>query len=308
MNVVTGLPVLGAEQLDEARTVVAEHGAVVVRGLGVASAEDVATVADKLGLARMVERERFAPRTNHAENVYSSSEWPADEPMCMHHELSYASEVPGLILFGCLVAPDSGGQTQVADSQQVLTALPPALVERFATHGWLLWRTYHSAGNEAGVSWQEAFGTDDRAAVDAYCASAAVTAQWLPDGRLRTTQRRAAVVRHPVTGTPVWFNQAAFLNESTMDPDVRDYLVAVYGQDGLPFNTAYGDGTPIDADTVETINAAYLDAAHGEPWQAGDVLLVDNLRMAHSREPHQGDRELVVVFGDPVRLPDHVAS
>jgi hypothetical protein len=226
----------------------------------------------------------------------------------MHHEVSYASEVPSLILFGCLTAPTSGGETRVADSQEVLAALPADLVDRFTMHGWLVKRSYHSAGNEAGVSWQEAFGTDDPAEVDAYCAGAAVTPDWLPDGRLRTTQRRAAVVRHPATGAAVWFNQAAFLNESTMDPDVRDYLVAVYGAEGLPFNTAYGDGTPIDADTVETINAAYRDAARGEPWQAGDVLLVDNLRMAHSREPHRGERTIVVVLGDPVQLPDHVLS
>lgn len=302
--VTTEVPVLGADRLAEARTVVAERGAVLLRGLGVASAADVAGVADALGIERMVERERFAPRTEYADGVYSSSEWPADEPMCMHHELSYAGEVPGLILFGCLTAPAEGGATRVADSQAVLDALPAALVERFRRNGWLLNRRYH----EAGVSWREAFGTDDRGSVDAYCAQADITREWLPDGRLRTAQRRAAVIRHPVTGVPVWFNQAAFLNESTMDPDIRDYLVAVYGPDGLPFNTAYGDGTPIDADTVATINATYRAATVGRDWRAGDVLLVDNIRMAHNREPYRGERSIVVILGDPVRLRDHVLS
>ena len=37
-------------------------------------------------------------------------------------------------------------------------------------------------------------------------------------------QRRAAVVTHPVTGRRCWFNQIAFLNEWTMDRDVRDFL------------------------------------------------------------------------------------
>lgn len=302
--VATGLPVLGPDRLAQARAMVARHGAVVVRGLGVASAADVAAVADALGMRRMAERERFAPRTELAPGVYSASEWPADEPMCMHHELSYANEVPSLILFGCIAAAPEGGDTRVADSQEVLAALPGALVDRFASDGWLLRRAYH----EAGVSWQEAFGTDDPAEVDDYCANAAVTTRWLPDGRLHTTQRRAAVVRHPVTGAAVWFNQIAFLNESTMDPDVRDYLVTVYGADGLPFNTFHGDGTPIDATAVETINAAYRDAARGEPWRSGDVLLVDNIRMSHSREPHQGERTVVVVLGDPVALPGHVLS
>ncbi|MFF7372232.1 TauD/TfdA family dioxygenase [Streptomyces tricolor] len=293
-----------ARRRDEVHTLVAEYGAVLLRGLGVRSPAEVAEAAAALGIEQMTERERFAPRRSHAPGVYSSSAWPADEPMCMHHELSYAAEVPGLILFGCLTAPTSGGLTRVADSQQVLRMLPPELVARFERDGWLLTRMYH----EIGVSWQEAFGTGDRAAVDAYCAAAGLDHEWLPDDRLRTRQRRAAVLPHPRTGVPVWLNQAAFLNERTMDPAIRDYLVDVYGPDGLPFNTAYGDGTPLSAETVETINAAYRAASIGEPWQSGDLLLVDNLRMAHSRDPYEGERDVVVILGNPVRFAGHVLS
>lgn len=291
-----------AEHHDDVHAAIAEHGAVLVRGLGVASAADVAAVSDGLGIERMPEREGFAPRVPYADAVYSSSEWPPNEPMCMHHELSYASTLPGLLLFGCLTAPAEGGNTDVADSQRVLTALPAELVERFTAEGWLLTRMYH----EIGVSWAEAFGTKEQSEVDAYCAGAGIEHEWLPEGRLRTRQRRAAVIRHPATGTPVWFNQVNFLNEWTLDPAIREYLVSVYGPEGLPFNTAFGDGSPLDADIVETINAAYRDASIGEPWRAGDVLLVDNLRMAHSRDPYEGDREVVVILGNPVRLSDHV--
>ncbi|MGK5628102.1 TauD/TfdA family dioxygenase [Streptomyces sp. URMC 123] len=278
------------------------RGAVLLRGLGVTTPDGVAAVARALGVEPMVERERFAGRRELGDRVYSSSEWPHDEPICMHHELSYAAEVPATAVFGCLTAPAGGGATTVADSQEVLTALPADLVARFRRDGWLLRRCYH----EVGVAWSEAFGTEDQAEIDAYCAAHAIDHEWLPDGVLRTRQRRAVVIEHPVTGRPVWFNQAAFLNELTLDPMIREYLLALYGPEGLPFNTAYGDGEPIPAEVVETINAAYRAATRREPWQAGDVLLVDNLRMAHSREAYQGEREIAVVLGDPVRLPGHV--
>jgi alpha-ketoglutarate-dependent taurine dioxygenase len=293
-----------AEHRDEVAALVAEHGAVLLRGLRVGSAAEVAAVADALGIEPMVEKERFAPRSSYAEAVYSSSEWPADEPMCMHHELSYASEVPGLIVFGCLKAPLSGGNTEVADSQQVLKALPAELVDRFTEHGWTLTRMYH----EVGVAWSAAFGTEDQEQVDAYCAAAGLEHEWLPGGQLRTRQRRAAVIRHPRTGEQVWFNQVAFLNGRTLDPVIREYLTDVYGPDGLPFDTGCGDGTALSDETVETINAAYRDASVGEPWQRGDVLLVDNIRMAHSRDPYEGDREIVVILGNAVHLPDHILS
>ncbi|MEV5161093.1 amino acid adenylation domain-containing protein [Streptomyces sp. NPDC053728] len=279
----------------------AASGAVMLRGVGARTPADVARVAAALGIAPLTEREGFAPRTALAPGVYSGSHWPAEDPMCMHHELSHAATVPGTLLFACLTAP-TGGRTTVADSQQVLAALPPGLTAPFAEHGWLLRRAYH----DVGLSWPEAFGSTDRSSVDAYCARAAVGHTWLPDGSLVTRQRRAAVVAHPRTKVPGWFNQIAFLNGRTLEPAIRDYLTDVYGPDGLPFDTAAGDGTPVTADTVERINAVYDRFTVGEPWQAGDVLLVDNIRTAHAREPYEGGREIAVVLGDAVRLPGHV--
>ncbi|MFE3828670.1 amino acid adenylation domain-containing protein [Streptomyces sp. NPDC059092] len=280
----------------------AGSGAVMLRGLEVRTPADVAATAAALGIEPLTEREGFAPRTALAPGVHSGSHWPAEEPMCMHHELSHAATVPGTLLFACLTAPGSGGRTTVADSQQVLAALPSDLTAPFEQHGWLLRRTYH----DIGVAWPDAFGSTDRAHVDAYCAGAGIEHTWLPDDRLLTRRRRAAVVRHPRTGVPGWFNQIAFLNGLTMDPTVREYLTDVYGPDGLPFDTAVGDGTPVTADTIERVNAVYDRFTVGEPWQTGDVLLVDNIRTAHAREPYEGPRDIAVVLGDPVELPGHV--
>jgi alpha-ketoglutarate-dependent taurine dioxygenase len=223
----------------------------------------------------------------------------------MHHELSYALEFPGLLLFACLTAPSSGGATAVADAPTVLEALPAELVERFERDGWLLTRSYN---DEIGASVADAFGTDDRAAVESYCAANAIEYEWQPDGGLRTRQRRPAVVTHPGTGRRCWFNQIAFLNEWTIAPEVREYLVDVYGADGLPFNTRYGDGQPIGEDVVHLLNAVYEAHTAREPWQNGDLMLVDNIRTAHSREAYEGPREVLVAMAEPTRLADLAPS
>ena len=202
----------------------------------------------------MTEREAFASRRTYSDGVYSSSTWPQNQPMCMHHELSYALEFPGLMLFACLTAPTNGGATAVSDSRTVLAALPAELVERFERDGWMLTRSYN---DEIGATVAEAFGTDDRAAVESYCRANAIDFEWQPDGGLRTRQRRSAVVRHPVTGQRCWFNQIAFLNEWTIGAEVREYLVDVYGEDGLPFNTRFGNGDPIGEDVVQLLNEIY---------------------------------------------------
>ncbi|MDX2729924.1 MULTISPECIES: TauD/TfdA family dioxygenase [Streptomyces] len=290
-----------ADHRDALRAVVAEHGSVLVRGLGLSDAAGTGAVFSSLAAGLMTEKEVFAPRRTYSDGVYSSSKWPPNQPMCMHHELSYTLEFPGMMMFACLSAPTDGGATALADSPTVLDALPAELTERFEREGWLLTRSYN---DEIGATVAEAFGTDDRGAVESYCRANAITFEWQPDGGLRTGQRRSAVVRHPVSGRRCWFNQIAFLNEWTMAPEVREYLVDLYGADGLPFNTRFGNGDPIGEDVVQLLNSVYEANTAREPWQAGDLMLVDNIRTAHSREPFEGPREVLVAMADPVHLAD----
>ncbi len=283
------------------RALVTQYGSLLVRGLGLRDAANAEAVFRSLG-SLMTETEAFAPRRRYADGVYSSSTWPPNQPMCMHHELSYSLKPPGLMLFGCLTAAASGGATPVVDSQAVLRALPAQLVQRFEQLGWLLIRNYN---DDIGASFAKAFGTDDRRAVESYCRANAIKHEWRPDGGLRTWQRRNAVVHHPRNGQRCWFNQIAFLNAWTLAPEVREYLVDVYGEDGLPFNTCFGDGTPIGADVIQTINQVYEANTVRERWEAGDLLLVDNIRMAHGREPFEGSREIAVAMADAINVTDY---
>ncbi len=290
----------GLERVDRdaVRSVVAEQGAIRIRGLELRDAAEVEAVFRQLG-DLMTETEAFAPRTRYAPGVYSATKWPPNQPMCVHHELSYAHEVPSLMLFACLVAPEQGGATPLADGAAVFDALPRDLVERFERQGWLLVRNYN---DDIGATVADVFGTNDRGAVERYCRANAIDFEWRDGGGLCTRQRRKAVVRHPVTGRRCWFNQIAFLNEWTLAPDVREYLVDVYGQEGQPFNTRFGNGDPIGPDVVQVINETYEAHTVREPWEAGDLLVVDNIRTAHGREAFEGPREIVVALADGVRL------
>src|SRR5262249_55344711 len=203
------------------------HGSLLIRGLGLNDVSEAERVFRRLGML-VSECEAFASRRRYSDGVYSASKWPANQPMCMHHELSYALKPPSLMMFACLVAPRTGGETSVADSPTVLRALPAELVERFDRAGWLLIRNYNG---EIGASITEAFGTNDRDAVERYCHANAIQFEWRPDGVLRTWQSRSAVALHSSTGQRCWFNQIAFLNEWTMDPELREYLVDIHGED-----------------------------------------------------------------------------
>ena len=267
-------------------------GAVLIRDAGVTEAAALAGLAAHLGLTPVDQPEPFAARRYLGHGVWSQPAWPANAPMCMHHELGWQRHPPPYLLIACRHPADSGGRTGVADGRAVLELLPDRLVERAARHGWRLVRRY--AAGLIGMPWQEAFPGMDATAVQAYAAAEGIDLVW-GDGTLTTRRDRPAIRPTGAGDVPAWSNLLAFCSEWTMDPAVRGYLVATMGRDGLPFETSFGDGSPFTAQDVETVNAAYDRVTWYVHWRPGDVLLLDNVRSAHSMEPYTGRREMAVL-------------
>src|SRR5690348_11207351 len=110
--------------------VVMRYGAVLIRGLNVTTATLLAAVRDRMTTQVVADAEPFARRRDHARGVVSSADWPADQPMTPHHELSYALEFPQFLFYPCFKVPVHGGATTLADATAMLTALPQDLVAR----------------------------------------------------------------------------------------------------------------------------------------------------------------------------------
>ena len=53
---------------------------------------------------------------------------------------------------------------------------------------------------------------------------------------------------------------------------------------------------------MQLLNDTYTAHTRQTAWRDGDLLLVDNLATAHSREAFTGPREVLVGLADPVRL------
>jgi len=112
------------------------------------------------------------------------------------------------------------------------------------------------------------------------------------------------VVWHPVTGIPAWFNQALALHVMALPQPLRDVLVRQLVEHDLPHQTFYGNGEPIEPETIETIRQAYAEEAVRFSWEVGDLLILDNLVFAHGRESFEGPRKVLACLAGPTSWTD----
>jgi alpha-ketoglutarate-dependent taurine dioxygenase len=280
------------------------HGAVLFRGFDVESTDRFREVAAAVSPDLLSYDDPTTPRTELGAKVYTSTEYPADQAIPHHNELSYNQAWPMRIFFHCVTAPESRGETPLADSRRVyerLGLLARAVRERFISRGVMYVRSF---GDGVGMPWQKVIQTSDRAVVEAYCRARGMDFEWRDGdgetGRLRTRHVRPAVARHPRTGETVWFNQANVHHPSSLPPALRESLLAVAADRDLPMdvNACYGDGTPIPDEDVAAVRRAYEEENVLFPWRQGDVLVADNMLVAHGRSPFSGPRKIVVLMAE----------
>lgn len=285
----------------ELRRTLRSEGAVLLRGLRVDGADGFdAAVRALTGRPPLTYAERSSPRSVIKGQVYTSTDYPAEEEIFLHNENSYQAVWPRTLGFYCIAPPTTLGATPLADIREVYRTIDPAVREEFARRRWMVVRNLHP---DFGTPWQQIFNTEDRADVTAYCDSRGIRTEWLDGGGLRTTAVRDAIHTHPETGEQVWFNHATFFNVSTLGPEVREGLLELFGERGLPTHTYYGDGGVIPDDVLDHLRSRYRAATIRFDWEREDVLFIDNMLKAHAREPFTGPRKIAVAMAEPSDHP-----
>src|SRR5580765_5516538 len=104
---------------------------------------------------------------------------------------------------------------------------------------------------------------------------------------------------HFVMGEWVWFNYATFFHISTLDSQIRDGLMVQFSEEELPYNTYYADGSSIEPDVLGILRQAYEKETIKFAWQERDLLLLDNMLVAHGRSAFNGPRKIVVGMTEP---------
>lgn len=235
------------------------------------------------------------PRTDLGKGVYTATEYPAHQVIPLHNEQSYTLQWPKKIWFHCVVQPEVNGETPIADSRRVYQKIPTDIRERFERKKLLYVRNY---GNGLDLPWKKVFNTDSRYQVESYCRQNAIEFSWKDDGELKTWQCCQATAQHHSTKEWVWFNQAHLFHISNLEESAREVLLDIVEPEDLPRNAYYGDGSEIEDSVLEQIRGVFDEEKMVFPWQEGDIMMLDNMLVAHGRSTFSGKRKIVVAMAD----------
>jgi alpha-ketoglutarate-dependent taurine dioxygenase len=275
------------------------YGAVVFKGFGLSSAADFERAAAAISPELFAEYGDL-PQESTTERIYHSTPYPPDKMILFHNESSHLPQWPLRQFFFCMIPAADRGETPLLDCRRVYEALDPELRAEFAAKGLMYVRNF-SEGID--VPWQEFFHTDDRAEVERICAEEGMQCEWTTNG-LRISQLSPAVVVHPRTGETVFFNQIQLHHVFCLDDQTRTALQQLFAQEDMPRNVYFGDGTPIPDDTVARLGELYEELCVEPPWQAGDMIVLDNMLVAHARRPFSGERKILVAMAEMVQAKD----
>jgi alpha-ketoglutarate-dependent taurine dioxygenase len=272
-----------------------ESGAILFRGFEVQSRDEFLQVKKELvGDSNFNYVDGNSPRIKVSSYVYTSTEFPPDKIITLHNELSYTSRWPSKIFFYCEIPAVEGGETPIIDCRYVLDKLDQKLIDAFKQHG-VKYTRYLNGGQGFGKNWMDTFETDDKKTVEKYCDDNEIEYSW-NDNSIFISQQGLGIATHPVTHEKVWFNQADQFHPSSLPADVYETFNMLFKDEKhkYPQYAYYGNGEEIPENYLKEITHVLLNNSIKFKWEKGDILMLDNMLMAHGRMPFKGERKVYV--------------
>jgi len=264
-------------------------GAVLFRGFPIHSAQDFNEFVVAFGYEELPYVGGAAPRTNVLGRVFTANESPPDQPIPFHHEMAQVPEYPAKLFFYCEVEPAVGGETPIVLSHLIYKKMAeqfPDFVKKLEETGLLYIRILgedDDPSSPIGRGWHSTFLTKDKNEAEKRAARLGTKLEWLEDGGVKTIMGPIPAIKVDRSrGRKIWFNSmvAAFTGwkDARNDPEKA---------------VTFGDGTPLPTDVILACLRILDEEAVAIPWHRGDVLLLDNLAVLHSRRSFEPPRRVL---------------
>ena len=274
---------------------IAKYGAVLYRGFEVNNLEHFEHFVSSLPGCCTSYIGGDSPRTKLTQKVYTSTEYPADQSIVLHNELTFSNNYPQFLYFFCHTPPTYRGETPLADNRELYRRLPKTLIQKYQKKKLKYIMNLHN-GQGIGKSWQEVFETSNMIEVEKVLNKRGVSYCWKDKDNLQVIEVVQPVICHPRTKEWVFISQAHQWHPSNLEKDIYESLLSMMPETEFYHYVCYGDDEPLDINELE-LTKKIIDTIKVEtPWQKSDILFIDNLLTMHGRNSFKGERKVLVML------------
>jgi len=229
--------------------------------------------------------------------------------MAVHHDLSYRRVIPARGCIAHFQKAQEGGNTPMYDNRALwyyFMDLYYDLMLELSQEGILYIKTLPDENNlektvlwrEADITtWQQNYPKMSKPQIQLFIEQNGEKAEWLEDGTLRVTCHMPAFRIHPKTNEKFYCNQI-------LSWDGRNFWqwpgkpYEKYAFIDRPTHARIGNGRDLTDEEYLGLLELHDRFAIRINWQNGDIVVWDNIRMSHSRDPYKGERRLAISWGD----------
>ncbi|XP_024535167.1 clavaminate synthase-like protein At3g21360 [Selaginella moellendorffii] len=263
-----------------------KSGAILLRGFEVWTAQELDSIIDALGWEEYPYLE-MGGSTNRKQmfgKVFTSNDLPRQYNIGYHNEAAYLEKPPAKIAFFAEKAPEpgTGGATPIVPGHVVYKRVleKTHLAKQLLDKGRVVYRAFLDEN-----AWKSRLSAEDKQSAETNAVKKQLVLTWLPDGgMILDSKLLGPLFRKDTAGRMAYFSSLGFFVEfrKTHKDSPRTAL-------------EFEDGTLLEDQAGEELAEIMLEEEVAFPWEKGDILLVDNSAVLHSRQKSTSkEREILV--------------
>lgn len=270
-----------ASKLDEER-------AVYLRNSGMTTLREMSDWAKYIGLRQMDYEGGTGSRFDMGDGVLSVGTEPAHTNIDPHSEMAYWHYYPQHVMFGCEIAPQTGGETVIASNERVSEELVTTSTgKKIFDIGIRYVRNYADRENPGSIpstsSWQEGFNCSKWDELELQCAEHGWLLERRDDGSAKISWLEQGFEFDEKTGKHLLFTSMARLGRAFDEwPPYNDL-----DNEDRPYHVSYADGSQFTGQDLSNMDNAFARYSIPLMWKPGDIAVLENLAWTHSRPPYR---------------------
>ncbi|EPE07168.1 taurine catabolism dioxygenase [Ophiostoma piceae UAMH 11346] len=302
-----------------------KHGVLYFRGLPLKTREELSVFVEAFGFKNEHQEIGLSGiRSQVSKHIKTASELPGTVSMFFHNEYARTNHFPEIVFFYSERVPEQGGQTPLASSLELYDSVKaefPELVDKLLELG-VIGRQYYPSKDDPdakaiGWNWQDSYGFDIKEGDSLEVQHEKVEkllreevkaeAEWQPNGSLHVVQRVPAIRKIKSSGLYSFFNTLSGVYGVAKRLGALEYPYKEKNGPGYKLPSSFGDGSPIPEKYLERIIEIQDSIGFLVPWKEGDIAVVNNYTVQHSRTKFVGERSVLVSLWDDIDDFDRTA-